>query len=90
MELTRLGVLARDAEVVAAEGKGKQTCKVVGATPANLVAFNKDEAAAVRFEFPPSPKSDTISDYGWLGAIPRSYKSIRHANVSHSRKVDRK
>jgi len=27
-------------------------------------------------------------NYGWLGAVPHSCKSIRHANVSHNRKVD--
>lgn len=35
----------------------KQTVKVVGSPPATLVAFNKDEPAARRFEYPPSPKS---------------------------------
>ena len=47
----------RAGEVVAGEGKGKQTVKAFGAAPASLVAFSKDEPAAARFEFPPSPKS---------------------------------
>lgn len=37
--------------------KTKQTVKVVGSPPANLVAFNKDDPPAPRFEYPPSPKS---------------------------------
>ena len=44
-------------EVAAGAGNGKQTLKVVGSPPTSLVAFNKDEPAAPRFEYPPSPKS---------------------------------
>ena len=47
----------RVAEVVASEGKGKQTVKAVGTPPATLVAFNKEEPASPRFEYPASPKS---------------------------------
>jgi predicted Zn finger-like uncharacterized protein len=50
-------VARRANEVVAAEGKGKQTVKVAGAAPSSLVAFNKDEPPATKFDFPPSPKS---------------------------------
>lgn len=47
----------RAAEVLASEGKGKQTVRLVGTAPKSLVAFNKDEAPAAKFEFPPSPQS---------------------------------
>lgn len=47
----------RVAEVGAAEGKAKQTVAVLGTRPETLVAANKEEAPATRFEYPPSPKS---------------------------------
>jgi predicted Zn finger-like uncharacterized protein len=58
----------RVSEVAAAEGKGKQTVKVFGAPPATLVAANKEEAAAVRFDFPPSPKSASPAEVGAIAA----------------------
>jgi len=58
----------RVSEVVAAEGKGKQTVKVAGAAPSSLVAFNKEEAPAAKFEFPPSPKSASPAEVGAIAS----------------------
>jgi predicted Zn finger-like uncharacterized protein len=38
------------------QGSPKQTVKITGATPANLVAYNKEESPAVRFDIPSPPK----------------------------------
>lgn len=42
--------------------KLKQTVKVVGTPPASLVPFNKDEAFATRFDYPPAPKGASAAE----------------------------
>ncbi|MFO0805760.1 MAG: c-type cytochrome domain-containing protein [Gemmataceae bacterium] len=58
----------RAAEVVASEGKGKQTVKLVGTAPKSLVAFNKEEAPASKFEFPASPQSASPKEVSEISA----------------------
>jgi len=58
----------RVASVVAVEGKGKQTVSVVGSRPESLVAANKDETMATRFEYPPSPMSASPTEIGAIAS----------------------
>ncbi|HEY3787359.1 MAG TPA: hypothetical protein VGL71_00835 [Urbifossiella sp.] len=57
----------RESEVVAAEGKGKQTLKVFGAV-GTLMAANKEEAPAARFAFPASPQSASPVEVGAIAS----------------------
>jgi hypothetical protein len=50
--------------------KGKQTVKVSGGLPAELVAFNKDEALPPRFALPTPPKGVPVTDLVAEFALP--------------------